>query len=152
MIAGRFDPDLFREIVPPDPIGAYERGILRGSLGMLSGQFPLRDGELLYTGRVGIELTEDQGKEAAFLAASNALAQIVILLDGFDRLEGLLRLDGYVASAPNYTCQPAILDIASQLFRRVLGDKGRHARTAFSVGQLPLGAPVELAISFAVGR
>lgn len=152
MIRGRFDPTMFERITPPDPVGAYERGKVRNGFGSLSGQFPLLEGTLIYKGRVGAEVSEEQGIEAAFVAASNVLAQLSRVIGGFNRLDGLLRLDGYVASAPGYLRQPEILDVASELFVHVLGEKGRHSRTAISVEQLPLWAPVELAVTFAVER
>ena len=133
----------------PTPVGAYEAGIIRQGIGFVSGQFPLQDGKLAFTGQVGNELTAEQASEATYIAALNVLAQIHGLTDGFKKLDGLLRLDGYVASAPGFVEQPAVLDAASNLFREYLGDKGRHARTAFSVSQLPLNSPVELCVSFA---
>lgn len=133
----------------PKPVGAYEAGIIRQGIGMVSGQFPLRDGELVYTGKAGTELTFDQVYKAVEIAAYNVLAQIHDLTDGFKSLDGLLRLDGYIASESGFLQQPAALDAASNLFREYLGDKGRHARTAFSVSQLPLNSPVELCVSFA---
>lgn len=136
----------------PDPVGAYERGVVRNGLGFLSGQFPVRDGKLIHAGRVGAEISEAQGVEAAEVAAINALAQLDVLLQGFDTLEGLLRLDGYVASADHYWNQPRVLDGASKLLLGALGGRGRHARTAFSVQRLPMNAPIELAVTFAARR
>ena len=139
--------------VPPAPAGAYQPVVIRNGIGFVSGQFPLVDGLLAYRGRVGAELSEESGRHAAELAALNALAQIKACLGGFDELGGLLRLDGYVASAPGFLAQPRILDAASELLVKVLGaEQGRHARTAFSVEQLPLGSPVELCLSFALAN
>jgi len=132
----------------PTPVGAYEAGIIRQGMGWVSGQFPLQDGQLVYTGRVGAELTNEQGYRATEIAARNVLAQIHQLTSGFEQLDGLLRLDGYIASAPGFLAQPDILDAASTVFRDYLGDKGRHARTAFAVSQLPLDSPVELCVTF----
>ena len=123
---------------------------MRNGIGFLSGQFPIIDGKLAYAGRVGAELTPAQGAEAAAAAAMNVLAQIRKLLGTFDQLEGLLRLDGYVASADTFLGQPAVLDAASELLIAALGEKGRHARTAVSTARLPLNAPIELAVTFAV--
>lgn len=137
-------------ITPPDSVGSYERGVIRNGVGCLSGQFPIRDGRLTHVGRVGAELTEAQGAEAAEIAALNIIAQLNRLLGGLTWLEGLLRLDGYVASADGFLRQPAVLDAASSLLIRELGDRGRHARSAVSVPRLPLDAPVELVVTFAV--
>ena len=135
---------------PPSPAGNYQPVIIREGLGFVSGQVPLRNGRLLYTGRVGAELTPEQGKAAAELAALNVLAQIDQALTSWEQFGGLLRVEGFVASATGFTSQPEILDGASRLFVDVLGELGHHARAAFSVSQLPLNAPVELVVTFAV--
>ncbi|PVE22791.1 hypothetical protein DC522_19320 [Microvirga sp. KLBC 81] len=136
---------------PPAPVGAYERGMVHGGIGFLSGQFPLRDGKLVHIGRVGSELTEAEGRQAAEIAALNAIAGIRALLEGdLSCLASLLRVDGYVASAEGFERQPWVLDGASEAFRRMLGDRGRHARAAFAVPCLPLNAPVELVVTFGV--
>ncbi len=133
---------------PPPPAGSYSPVVIRSGLGFVSGQLPIRDGRLLFTGRVGIELTPEQGKAAAEIAALNVLAQIDRALPSWDRFGGLLRVEGFVASASGFTSQPEVLDGASRLFVDVLGDRGVHARAALSVEQLPLNAPVELVVTF----
>src|SRR3954469_24100137 len=113
---------------PPEPIGAYERGVIRNGIGVVSGQLPFVNGAMLHPGRVGIELNEEQGAEAAKAAAMNVLAQIDRMLDGNWRaFAGLLRLDGYVASADNWLRQPTVLNASSEVFVQLLGEKGRHA-------------------------
>jgi enamine deaminase RidA (YjgF/YER057c/UK114 family) len=137
----------------PTPAGAYSPVIVRQSIGFVSGQFPLLAGNLVHRGRVGKELSIEQGRHAAEVAALNVLAQIQAHGAGFDRFGGLLRVEGYVASAPGFVAQPRILDAASELLVSILGpDLGAHARTAFSVEQLPLDAPVELCVSFTLAR
>ena len=133
---------------PPPPAGNYQPVTIRNGLGFVSGQVPVRDGRLLFTGRVGIELTPEQGKAAAELAALNVLAQIDKALPSWDRFGGLLRVEGFVASASGFTNQPEILDGASRLFAEVLGELGHHSRAAFSVEQLPLNASIELVVTF----
>lgn len=136
---------------PPAPAGRYRAVVWRGALGLVSGQFPLRGGRLAHAGRVGTELTPEEGRECAALAALNALAQIRAALGGWTRFGGLLRVEGHVASAPDFIEQPAVLDGASELFVRVLGPElGAHARTAFHAARLPVNAPVELAVAFSV--
>ena len=136
---------------PPPPAGSYSALVVRNGLGFVSGQFPIRAGSLVHRGRVGKELTVEEGRFAAEIAALNALAQIRSRFDGFRGFAGLLRLEGYVASAPGFVAQPRVLDAASELLVTLLGPElGEHARTAFAVEQLPLDAPVELCISFAV--
>ncbi len=134
---------------PPPPAGDYQPVMIRGGLGFVSGQVPVRDGRLVFTGRVGVELTPEQGKAAAELAALHVLAQIDKALPSWDQFGGLLRVEGFVASASGFTSQPEILDGASRLFAEVLGELGQHSRAAFSVEQLPLNAPVELVVTFA---
>lgn len=135
----------------PAPVGAYERGLIRNGIGFLSGQFPLRGRQLAFVGRVGSELTRDDGRLAAELAALNAIAGIKAVLGGsFSGFAGLLRVDGYVTSVNGFIEQPYVLDGASKTFLRLLGDRGHHARAAIAVPQLPLYSPVELVVTFAV--
>jgi enamine deaminase RidA (YjgF/YER057c/UK114 family) len=135
---------------PPRPAGNYQPWILAGNLLYLSGQFPIQDGRLIYTGRVGAERTEADGYAAARLAALNVLAQIHAALGGFDRLAKLLRVEGHVASAPGWNNAPKVLDGASDLFVAVLGELGRHTRTAFTPSQLPFNLTVELVVAAAI--
>lgn len=137
--------------VPPTAVGAYAPVVIRRDIGFVSGQFPLRNGQLVHRGRVGVELGVNEGIEACRIAALNVLAQITSATNGFTDLDGLLRLDGYVASADDFVDQPKVLDAASQLFIEALGlDQGRHARTAFAMTRLPLNSPIELAVTFAL--
>jgi enamine deaminase RidA (YjgF/YER057c/UK114 family) len=130
----------------PQPLGAYRAVVQSGALLFLSGQLPIRDGAVVQRGAVGAALTVEQGRAAAELCALNALAQIARFLGGFERLKQIVRVDGYVASAPGNFDQPKVLDGASDLFARVLADRAGHARTAFAVPQLPANAAVELAV------
>jgi len=135
--------------VPPDPVGAYRRGVVHAGIGSLSGQLPFHDGKILHPGLVGRDVTTTAAQSAARAAALNVLAQLRVLLGGFDRLAGLLRVDGFVASAPGFFNSPVVLDAASSLFADVLGERGAHARSATGVAALPLNAPVELVVTFA---
>jgi enamine deaminase RidA (YjgF/YER057c/UK114 family) len=134
---------------PPAPAGSYRPVVCRGALGFVSGQFPFMHGRLAHAGRVGAELTPEQGQECAAIAAANVLAQIRAALGGWARFGGLLRVEGHVASAPGFLAQPSVLDGASEFFVRALGPElGAHARTAFHATRLPIDAPVELAVTF----
>jgi enamine deaminase RidA (YjgF/YER057c/UK114 family) len=134
---------------PPAPAGSYRPVVCRGTLGFVSGQFPFTHGRLSHAGRVGAELTPEQGRECAAIAAANVLAQIRAALGGWARFGGLLRVEGHVASAPGFLEQPLVLDGASEFFVRALGPElGAHARTAFHATRLPIDAPVELAVTF----
>jgi len=137
---------------PPRPVGNYRAAVIADGLLFISGQLPLADGELKHPGRVGAELTEAAGGAAARLAALNVLAQIKAALGGFERLVSLVRMEGYVSSAPGWNHQPRVLDHASNLFAGVLGDRGQHARSAFAVPQLPLNAAVELVVTASVKK
>lgn len=134
----------------PQPVGTYRTALLVGGLLFISGQLPVLNGELKYRGKVGAELSEAEGGEAARLAALNVLAQIKAALSGFDRLVSLVRVEGHVASAPGWTAQPRVLDYASNLFVEALGAKGAHTRAAFAAPQLPLNASIELVVTAAV--
>lgn len=135
---------------PPSPAGSYESVVIRSGVGYVSGQLPIRNGVLAYPGRVGDELSVEEAMRAAEVAGLNALAQIERSTNGWQSFAGLLRVDGYIASARRFANQPEILDRASRLFVDVLGKRGAHARAAFSVEQLPLNASVELVVTFAV--
>ena len=134
----------------PQPAGNYQAAIRSGNLLFLSGQFPIENGQLRYTGRVGAELSEADGYAAARLAALNVLAQIHAALGGFDNLDTLLRVEGHVASAPGWNNAPKVLNGASDLFAQVLGDRGRHTRTAFTPPGLPWNLAVELVVTAAI--
>ena len=134
----------------PAPAGNYVPLRIHGEVGYLAGQFPMVDGKPAVTGRVGAERTLEEGRRAAEISALNVLAQIRSGLGGFERLVGLIRVEGHVASARDFDDQPGVLDGASELFLAVLGDRGIHARTAFSPFRLPWDLTVELVVTFAV--
>lgn len=135
----------------PAPLAAYVPAVRSGSLVFTSGQLPLVGGALAVTGVVGDgagQVPAQRAKELAAAAALNALAVVAAQLGGgADALGDLVRvvkLVGYVASDPGFTGQPQVVDGASELLLAVLGDAGRHARSAVGVAVLPLGAPVEV--------
>jgi enamine deaminase RidA (YjgF/YER057c/UK114 family) len=136
----------------PKPIGNYVAAVHAGDLLFISGQLPIKNGELQYAGQVGSELTEKEGYAAAQLAALNVLAQIESALGSFDRLAHLVRVEGHVASAPEWHDAPKVLDGASDLFVGALGEKGKHTRSAFSPARLPKNAAVELVVVAAVNH
>jgi enamine deaminase RidA (YjgF/YER057c/UK114 family) len=135
---------------PPRPAGSYRPWVRHGDVLWLAGQLPVADGELRYRGRVGAERTEAEGIAAARLAGCNVLSQLRGALGDLDRVLAVLRVDGHVASAPGWTSVPTVLDGASELLVHVLGDRGRHARSAFAPERLPLDATVELVVTVAV--
>jgi enamine deaminase RidA (YjgF/YER057c/UK114 family) len=131
------------QVVPP--LAAYVPAVQSGNYVYVSGQLPMVDGELPYVGKVGAEVTVEQGAEMARTCALNALAAIDALV-GLGRVVKIVKLTGFVASAEGFTGQPAVINGASQLFGDVLGELGRHARSAVGVAELPLGAPVEVEV------
>ena len=135
--------------LPSPPAGMYEPFRLDRGTGYLAAQLPSRDGKYVLPGRVGAELTPAEGREAAQLAALSALARIRQALGGFERLRGLLRVDGFVASAEGFFDQPEVLDGASEVFLMVLAERGKHARTAFAPPRLPKNNSIELIVTFA---
>lgn len=147
--AMRYSEDQIPDSVPV-PLGNYRAVIVRGAIGFVSGQFPIRDGRLVFRGKVGGDLTPEQAREAAALCALNVLGQLRHALGkDFARVR-IARIDGYIASIPNFYGQPDVLDGASAVFVDVLGERGAHARAVVAVPQLPQDAPVELVVTFAV--
>ena len=132
------------------PAGNYAPFVEAGGLLFISAQFPIENGTPKYIGRVGTDLSEADGYAAARLAALNVLAQVHAALGGFERLAQLVRVEGHVASAPDFNNQPKVLDGASDLFVSVLGERGKHARSAFAPARLPWDLAVELVVTAAV--
>ncbi len=136
---------------PPKPVATYVPAVQAGDLLFLSGMIPFRDGKLVSAGKVGRDLTVDQGVEAARVALLNALAVIRHELGTLDRVRQVVRLVGYVASAEGFVQQPAVMNGASDLLVAIFGEKGKHARVALGAAELPLNAPVELEMILQVG-
>ena len=132
--------------LPPDPLGAYVPAVVSGHLLYISGQLPLKDSNLAYRGKVGDNVTEEEAYEAARIASINALAVISKELGGFDRLKRIVKLTGYIASAPGFNAQAAVVNGASDFFFEVLGEAGKHARVAVGVSELPADSPVEIEV------
>jgi enamine deaminase RidA (YjgF/YER057c/UK114 family) len=116
----------------------------------VSGQLPLKDGRVAIAGKLGDTLDLAQGEAAARLCALNILAQAKAALRDLDRIVQLLRLNGFVNAAPNFTDHPKVINGASNLMVELLGEKGRHTRAAVGCGSLPLGAAVEIDAIFAI--
>ena len=129
---------------PPEPVAAYLPALQVGDLLFLSGTTCYLDGEILYTGRVGEELTLEEGYAAARQTALNLLSVIRATLGGLDRVERVVKLNGYVNSAPEFDRQPEVINGASELLEEVYGERGRHARTSLGVSALPAHIPVEI--------
>jgi enamine deaminase RidA (YjgF/YER057c/UK114 family) len=115
-----------------------------GALVWTSGQLPMVDGTLAATGVVGAEVSAEQAADLARICALNALAAIKAEVGDLDAVERVVKVVGFVASAPEFTAQPAVVNGASTLLGEVFGEAGKHARSAVGVAALPLGAPVEV--------
>jgi enamine deaminase RidA (YjgF/YER057c/UK114 family) len=137
------------EAVPP--LAAYVPAVRDGDLVWTSGQLPMVDGKLAVTGLVGGEISAEQAAELAQICALNALAAIKAEIGDLDRIERVVKVVGFVASTPEFTGQPAVVNGASSLLGELFGDAGKHARSAVGVAALPLGAPVEVEMVVRVG-
>ena len=126
------------------PLAAYIPAVQTGNLVFTSGQLPMVDGKLSVTGKVGAEVSVEQAKALAEVCALNALAAIKMVIGDLDKIKRVVKVVGFVASAPDFSSQPAVVNGASELLGAVLGDKGIHARSALGVAVLPLDAPVEV--------
>jgi enamine deaminase RidA (YjgF/YER057c/UK114 family) len=131
--------------LPPvvKPAGAYVPAVRTGNLVYTAGQVPIQSGTLSRTGKVGAEVSEEDGKLLARTCALNALAAVHALV-GVDAVTRVVKVVGFVASAPGFGGQPAVINGASELLGEVFGDAGAHARSAVGVAELPSNAPVEV--------
>jgi enamine deaminase RidA (YjgF/YER057c/UK114 family) len=128
-------------VVPP--VAAYVPAVRTGNLVYTAGQVPMQAGKLPHTGKVGAEVTPEDGKALARVCALNALAAVNSLV-GIDAVTRVVKVVGFVASAPGFHGQPSVVNGASELLGEVFGDAGAHARSAVGVSELPLDAPVEV--------
>jgi enamine deaminase RidA (YjgF/YER057c/UK114 family) len=128
----------------PAPVATYVPAVRAGDLLFLSGVLPFKDGQLAFRGKLGRELSVDEGYNATRLAVLNALALIKQECGTLNQVRQIVRLIGHVASAEGFTQQPAVVNGASDLLVNIFGDAGRHARLAVGAAELPLNAPVEL--------
>jgi enamine deaminase RidA (YjgF/YER057c/UK114 family) len=127
------------------PKGGYVPAVRSGNLVYVSGQVPMVDGELIATGKVGVDMTPERANELSQRCALAALAAIDAIV-GLDNVVRVVKVVGFVASAESFTGQPGVVDGASDVFVAAFGDSGRHARSAVGVPALPLGAPVEVEV------
>ncbi|UUE19730.1 RidA family protein [Microbacterium sp. J1-1] len=130
------------------PVAAYVPAVVHGGLVYTSGQLPFVEGALPAMGKVGAEVSAEDAKTYARTCALNALAAAADAAGGLDRIAGVLRVGGFVASAEGFTGQPGVINGASDVLGEIFGDAGRHARAAVGVAELPLGSPVEVEVAF----
>ena len=127
------------------PLAAYLPAVRTGNLVYTAGQLPIVSGELTRTGKVGADVDPDDAKDLARLCGLNALAAVNALV-GIDVVKRVVKVVGFVASAPGFGGQPGVVNGASALFAQVFGDAGAHARSAVGVSELPRNAPVEVEV------
>jgi enamine deaminase RidA (YjgF/YER057c/UK114 family) len=133
------------------PAGAYVPAVRSGSLVCTSGQLPLVDGKLAGTGKLGDSVTVEEGAAHARIAALNALAAAASVAGGIDAITRVVKMTCFVASVPGFTDHPEVANGASGLLIEVLGEAGRHARSAVGVAALPRDTPVEVELIVEIG-
>jgi len=143
-VEGRLQSLGFELPVVAAPLAAYVPAMRSGNLIFTSGQLPTRNGELVAAGIVGKDLTVEEAKAAAEVCALNAIAAVKSVLGNLDNVRRVVKVVGFVASTPEFTQQPAVVNGASELLLAVFGDIGKHARSAVGVAALPINAPVEV--------
>ena len=126
------------------PVAAYVPAVRTGAYVYVSGQVPVADGELVATGKVGTEVSAEDAAGMARTCALNALAAAAAAAGGLERIRRIVKVVGFVASAPGFGGQPQVINGASELFIEVFGEDGKHARSAIGVAELPLNVPVEV--------
>lgn len=128
---------------PPTPAGSYVPVVRTGNLLFISGQIPMENGKVMYTGKVS-EKNIDTAQKSAKMCAVNILAQIKRETANFERVKKIVRLSGFVNSEPGFSQQPKVINAASDLFFEIFGEKGKHSRIAVGVASLPLNSMTEI--------
>jgi enamine deaminase RidA (YjgF/YER057c/UK114 family) len=135
----------------PKPVASYVPAVRSGNYVYTSGQVPFVKGELMHRGKLGGDLTIEQGYECARVTAMNCLAAVKSVIDDLDLVKQIVRLTGFINSAPGFTDQPKVLNGASDLLVEIFGERGKHSRLAIGTSELPLGAPLEIDIVVEIG-
>ncbi len=128
----------------PKPLAAYIPALVVDKLIFTSGQLPLEKGILNFKGKLGAEVSDEEGRKAAEICALNCLSVIKSVIDDLDRIEQVVKLTVFVNSADGFIGQPKIANGASELIGKIFGEKGKHVRSAVGVNELPLNSPVEI--------
>ena len=136
---------------PPQPVGAYVRAKRTGNLIFVSGMVPIFEGKLKYKGKLGADVSIEDGYEAARICGLNILSVLNAEIGSLDHIVQMVRVGGFVCSADGFTDQPKVINGASDLFAEVLQERGVHARAAVGVNELPLGSAVEVEAIAEVG-
>ena len=137
---------------PVRPAYQYVAVVVHGDLAWVSGQIPRSGDQVLITGKTGAEVTLEQARLAARACVLQGLAQVREAVGSLDRVERVIKVTGFVASAAGFVDQPKVMDAASELLVQVFGEAGRHARSAIGVAELPRGVPVEVELVLALKK
>ena len=129
---------------PPSPAGSYIPVVTTGNLAFVSGQIPMKDGKVIFEGKVPEQQSLESARDAAKICIINGLAQLKANLGSLDKIRKFVRISGFVNSSPNFTEQPKVINAASDLLVEVFGDMAKHSRIAVGVASLPLNSTVEL--------
>jgi enamine deaminase RidA (YjgF/YER057c/UK114 family) len=131
---------------PPNPAGSYIPVVTTGNLAFVSGQIPMKDGKVIFEGKVPERQSLDSAREAAKICIINGLAQLKANLGSLDKISKFVRVSGFVNSSPDFTEQPKVINAASDLLVEIFGDMAKHSRIAVGVASLPLNSTVEIDI------
>ena len=129
---------------PPSPAGSYIPVVTTGNLAFVSGQIPMKEGKVIFEGKVPENQSVDSAREAAKICIINGLAQLKINLGSLDKITKFVRISGFVNSSPDFAEQPKVINAASDLLVEVFGDMAKHSRIAVGVASLPLNSTVEI--------
>lgn len=129
---------------PPKPAGSYIPVVTSGNLAFVSGQIPMQDGKVVYTGKVPSEKSIEEAQKAARLCAVNILAQLKTNLGSLDKITKIVRVSGFVNCTSEFSEHPKVINAASDLFFEIFGEKAKHSRIAVGVSSLPLNSTVEI--------
>ena len=129
---------------PPKPAGSYIPAVRTGNLIFISGQIPMKDGQVQFKGQVPTSISIEEAQKAARLCIINVLAQLKVELGTLDRISKIVKVSGFVNSSPEFYDQPKIINFASDLLFEIFGEKGKHTRIAVGVSSLPLNSAVEI--------
>ena len=129
---------------PPNPAGSYIPVVTTGNLAFVSGQIPMKEGKVVFEGKVPENQSVDSARDAAKICIINGLAQLKASLGSLDKITKFVRISGFVNSNPNFAEQPKVINAASDLLVEIFGDMAKHSRIAVGVANLPLNSTVEI--------
>jgi enamine deaminase RidA (YjgF/YER057c/UK114 family) len=128
----------------PKPLASYIPAVKSGDLVFTAGQLPIKDGSLIFKGKLGKDLNEEDGKKAAQLCALNCLSVIKNEIESLDNIDRIIKMTVFVSSSEGFINHPQVANGASDLIKDIFGENGKHVRSAVGVAELPLNAPVEI--------